>query len=255
VRLAALFTDYDGTLAPGNVDRDDSRVPSGVERTLRQLSRLVPIAVITSKDLDFVRPRTRTFAAAWACTAGIEITMADGSTQVSKGVQDMRTTLIEVRKIVPEGVLIEEKWSCDGKVLGICVDWTSASGTVDERFVNKMASLLRRRGAYVDRQPQCTYLDAFAAVPDKGLALTRLKELLRINGPVLYMGDSMLDNAAFAKSDIAVGVHHGQPIDQLRCSFLIQYDSLERFLSSLLNANLEFSTNMMESLDRAERMR
>ena len=247
MRLTALFTDYDGTLAPADVDRDDSRVPLGVERALRKLSRLMPIAVITSKDLDFVLPRTKKFAAAWACVGGIETTMAGGSTLVSSRVRDMRTTLIEVRRIVPEGFLLEEKRSSDGKVIGVCVDWTRAGGTVDERLVSKLAALLRRRGAYVDRQPQCTYLDAFAAVPDKGLALTRLKESLGIDGPIMYMGDSTLDNAAFAKSDVAVGVYHGQPTDQLRCSLLIRFDSVERLLSSLVNDDLEFSRGMIES--------
>ncbi len=242
MRVAALFTDYDGTIAPEDANRDDSKVPPGVERRLQEISRLVPVAVITSKDLEFVRPRTEAFATAWACAGGIETTLAAGATHVSKGVRDMRTALIEVRSILPEGVLLEEKRSCDGRILGFCVDWTRGSVAVDERFVGKLVALLRGRGAYVDRPPQRTYLDAFAAVPDKGVALARLKELLRIDGPILYMGDSTLDNAAFVKSDVAVGVHHGQSTDQLQCNFLIGYDSVERLLTSLMNDNLEFSS-------------
>jgi hypothetical protein len=240
LRIAALFTDYDGTLADDEERREDSQVPRGVAARLRELSRLVPVGVITSKDLRFVRPRTERFATAWSCVGGLETTLAGGPSVVSEGVRDLGRALAEVRRVVPEDVVLEEKRSSvSGGVLGLSVDWTRSASSLDEGRLRRISSILRRSGAHVDWPRGRPYLDAYGAAPDKGLALTRLRRLLAVQGPVIYMGDSPLDNAAFDRSDVAVCVYHGQALEALRCGRVVRYEALEGFLSSLIEGGLD----------------
>ena len=240
MRIAALFTDYDGTLADAAARREDSRVPAGVGARLRELSRRVPVGVITSKDLAFVRPRTKRFATAWSCVGGLETVVAGGPALVSEGVRDLSRALERVRRMLPADVVLEAKRaSADGRVLGLSVDWTRSASPVEKALVEKISSFLRRSGAHIDWPQGRPYLDAFGAAPDKGAALTRLRGLLKVEGPVVYMGDSPLDNAAFERSDVAVCVYHGQPLDGLRCGRVVRYESLEGFLSSLLDDGLD----------------
>jgi hydroxymethylpyrimidine pyrophosphatase-like HAD family hydrolase len=90
VKIGALFADYDGTIAPSSVTREDSRVPPEVADKLKVLSSLIPIAIITSKDYAFIHPRTE-FASAWACCSGLEITLANGNIHTMKPLLPLTT--------------------------------------------------------------------------------------------------------------------------------------------------------------------
>jgi hydroxymethylpyrimidine pyrophosphatase-like HAD family hydrolase len=243
VRVGALFTDYDGTIAPSNVSRDDSQVPHPVAEKLKALSSLIPVAIITSKDYAFVRPRTE-FASAWACCAGIEITLADGSTQTSVNARDLGTVLTEVRKFMPKDIFLEEKRSRNNTLIGFCIDWTST--TISGELRSQLSTFLARKAVYVESQ--FSFLDAFAAPPDKGSALTKLKRLLQADGATLYLGDSTLDNAAFQESDIGIGIDHGQPMEDLSCEYRIRYEAVEGLLESLLQNRLELTVGTIRLL-------
>jgi hypothetical protein len=64
--VAAILSDFDGTLYPTsgikyNYNSSDF-IPSSIEDILWEISLTVPIAIITSKDFDFIYPKTRKFA-------------------------------------------------------------------------------------------------------------------------------------------------------------------------------------------------
>ena len=65
MKISAVLSDYDGTLAPEDVSLESSSVPKEIGDSLVRLSASLPIAIVTSKDYDFIRPRTP-FARAWA---------------------------------------------------------------------------------------------------------------------------------------------------------------------------------------------
>ena len=78
-QVKALFLDYDGTISPLNVSRTESRdLPENLA-ILRQISSIIPVAIITTKDLAFVVERTP-FAHAWAGLGGLEIKVNDDVT-------------------------------------------------------------------------------------------------------------------------------------------------------------------------------
>jgi len=227
--VGAIFTDYDGTIASARAARPASKVPLRLARVLERLAARLPLAIITSKDYAFVYPRTR-FAHAWACLAGLEIVLKDGRREIAGQISDKAAAL---RELAPLAHRFEIEVKRIGDVVaGICIDWSrSAAPSGEERRL--LASLLRRHGMYVIRSREARYMDAYALRPDKGRALERLKQLMGIRGAVLYMGDSELDNEAFERADISVGVCHGQGAS-LKADLLVRYGDLHLFLGELM---------------------
>ncbi len=238
LRLAAFFSDYDGTLAPETLPRDESVIPTSVEKVLRKISGRIPVAIVTSKDFDFIYPRT-SFAQAWACVCGLEIRLANGRTISSKISPHMETVLRRLDNEECKSLFIETKRDVKGRLLGISIDWTKAKKPAGETLA--WIKGLSRGGMHVDYDRFHTFIDVFAGRPDKGRSLKELKRLLEVEGAVMFIGDSPLDNSAFKEADLSVGVSHGQPLDELDCEFLVNHDMLEGFLSSLLKRGLDFT--------------
>jgi len=237
LKISAIFSDYDGTLAPEDVSVESSSVPKEIEEPLRRLGSSVPVAIVTSKDYGFIRPRTG-FARAWACVSGLEITLRDGrafpATRVSGRVQD---GLKCVKRRDELGLTIELKRGMTGELLGFAIDWSRASPPPGQ-FIKTTTAELTELGLTVVHDPTWRFLDVFGARPDKGRAVRELKRLLKVTGNVLFMGDSTADNRAFEEAEVAICVEHGQGLENLRCRFALPYYELGGFLRSLSDHDL-----------------
>jgi trehalose-6-phosphatase len=244
LRVAAFFTDYDGTVAPINVSRAESRIPEALLSRLFLLSLRIPVAVITAKDISFVRPRT-VFARGWACAMGMEVMLADGTGQIAEPVPGVEALFGTVENLVPLGATVEKKLSSDGRVLGFSIDWSDGP-QVSRREVASLVSALRGRGLHATHEDGERFVDAFCAETDKGAALSTLRRMLGVEGAVMYLGDSPHDNDAFDAAEIAVGVRHGQPTGSLRCHYLVDYVRVSELLDRLLDRDLEFALSTVE---------
>jgi trehalose-6-phosphatase len=56
-KIQGLFLDYDGTISPLDIPREDSVVPAETSEVLNQINRIIPVTVITTKDMPFIYPR------------------------------------------------------------------------------------------------------------------------------------------------------------------------------------------------------
>lgn len=197
------------------------------------------MAIITSKDCAFVRPRTA-FAKAWACTGGLEIVIAGGPRYPPRELPYIEHSFKRIGKKLRGRVFLERKLSSDGRLLGFTVDWRLgpplSSGTIES-----LTSELMENGMHVVFDRTQPFLDAYALRPDKGKAFRRLKVLLGVKSGVMFLGDSSFDNPAFQSADISVGVKHGQSIVSLRCEYFVDSTRLATLLDTLLRADLEFS--------------
>ena len=239
MKIAALFTDYDGTIAPAGVRREDSVVPGPLFSVLSEISSRIPVAIITSKDLNFVRPRTA-FAWAWATVLGLEVRLGDGEGKQVNVSSDLPSVVDSVRHTLPIGTVVEEKRGSDGTLLGVSFDWTSVS----EPFGVGLADVkkaFRTAGFQVNAYEGERYVDVYAAPADKGSAFNALVKLLHIEGSVMYLGDSEADNGAFEACDLAICVTHSQKTERLHCELAVDYQELPGLLSRLLSNGLEFS--------------
>ncbi len=70
--ITAILSDYDGTLCPTNsVRNQDSTIPKELRQVLSDISKMIPVCIISSKDYHFLHPRTK-FARILSCIMGIE---------------------------------------------------------------------------------------------------------------------------------------------------------------------------------------
>ncbi|HVC27012.1 MAG TPA: hypothetical protein VND40_02510 [Nitrososphaerales archaeon] len=210
------------------------------------LSSRIPVAVITAKDITFVRARTA-FAKGWACAMGAEVMLADGTGYTAEPAQVLESPFQMVEKLVPHGATVEKKRASDGRVLGFSIDWSDGP-PVSRSKVALLVSALRGRGLHVKYDGEERFVDAFCVETDKGAALISLKRMLGVEGAVMYLGDSLADNDAFDVAEIAVGVSHGQRTESLRCRYLVDYVRVSELLGRLLDRDLEFARSTVEEM-------
>jgi trehalose-6-phosphatase len=246
-KVNGLFLDYDGTLSPLDVSRQHSRIPPHLEALLNVMRQAVPIGILTTKDLPFIVPRTL-FAYAWCAIAGMEMKVGS-QLFVAQGVEQNLPPLIEAliyaKQNVSPGGVIEEKCDYRGLPLAFCVDWRQMK---DEREAKAMyAPILaycKSLPVEVIEYPGRPYFDVYYCSIDKGKTLNRMKEKMGLLKGILYMGDSMTDNAAFKAADISIGVTEGKKPDDLDCQYWIEFDDVASFLSCLYKNQFTFSADL-----------
>ena len=238
MKVGAVFTDYDGTVAPLGVPRDESRMFREVELELRALVRTVPVCLVTSKDFGFIHPRSR-FASGWACVSGLDVRLADGRGTLERRLRDLTPALDLAAAAEKLGTVTEVKRGPGGEVLAVAIDWTGVSEAGG--YVLRGLKPLAGGGLWVSHDGETTFADIFGAPPDKGKATRVLRKLLRAGGCVMFIGDSAFDNSAFRAAEISVGVEHGQQMERLECRFTVEQSRLAEFLRSLSGRGMEFS--------------
>lgn len=246
--MRLLSSDYDGTISPLTISRVESRVPLETRVALRQISRYLPISIITMKDLSFIMPRTP-FANAWSAIGGLE--MQIGKRVMKKDhLDDLLPNVSQALEyarshITSADVEIEEKQNSEGNAMAFCVDWRRAQNSAKARQETELVATycknLKLRLIRYRTQP---FYDVYPVAPDKGSALHQMLAELRITNGVLYLGDSETDNAAFRASSVSLGVVHEEtPVDALDCEYLVNFEDVPSFLHALLANNLQFSSD------------
>jgi trehalose-phosphatase len=243
MEIKGLFLDYDGTLSPLNVRREQSRIPPHLEALLNVIGKHTMIAIITTKDMPFIVQRTP-FAGAWGAIAGLELRVGNRaflSNGIDEKLQYIDQAMEYTRQHIRSGALIEEKRSSTGRPLAFCVDWRLVKDPKEARlFSAQILSFCRDLPVEVIEYQRKPYFDVFPCAIDKGRTLKNLKEALNVSGTVLYMGDSVTDNPALQAADIGIGVSSGkEPLD-LDCRYWIKFNDLPLFFNLLYKNNMEF---------------
>jgi trehalose-phosphatase len=245
--VCCLALDYDGTISPLDVSRSKSRVPEKTFTLLQKIGRLIPIVIVTTKDLSFVTTRTP-FAHAWSAVSGLERKI-DGTIQKRRGYGHKLENVslaIEYAKshITDTGVEIEEKHNMSKRPIAFCVDWRQAGDAVTAmKEADAVADCCEALGLKVMRHGCQPFLDVYPMSIDKGVALKEMLKELKLKNGVLYLGDSEADNPAFEASDVSVGVVHENACPQLlACDYVLKFEDVFSFLSKLLANSLLFDS-------------
>lgn len=84
-----IISDFDGTLCPtssikqNNNNNTSSLIPRNLEEILHKVSATIPICIVTSKDFDFVYPKTKSFAKIISCILGLETFVLNANDKVT----------------------------------------------------------------------------------------------------------------------------------------------------------------------------
>ena len=252
MKIHALFSDYDGTLCPLEVRREEAYVSPRLRRLLTKIGKSIQLGIITTKDLAFIRDRVP-FAQGIAATCGLEMQVGDRIIldervkEPNKNVENAyRQALVRILQL-RDNIMIERKEGEDGDLIAFCIDWRLARDWPEAR--KKAMPLLescKENGLYVVESDISPFANVFPFAVDKGTAFSKLRTEMGVTGPVMYLGDSEVDNSAFERADVSVGIKHRRIMPPLRCAYRLEFLQLENFLSNLIDADFEFQEGMLE---------
>ena len=253
VKIEAIFSDYDGTLCPLELRREGAFISPRLRRLLVKASKSIPIGIVTTKDLSFIQERVP-FARGIAATCGLELQVGDriaGDERIRKPNEKFEKVYRECLKRIlqiRDNVSVERKATDDGNLIGFCIDWRLARDWPEaQRKTTPLLTFCKEQGMYVVESNISPFANVFPIEVNKGEAFAKLRKEMDVKGPIMYLGDSEVDNPAFQLADISVGIKHRRTVPELSCKYWIEFLELDTFLSDLIEADFNFQEGMIKT--------
>ena len=249
IKIRGLFLDYDGTISSLNVLRQEARVPEETHAVLQRIKELIPVCIITTKDMAFIVSKTP-FASAWCAIGELEIKIGEKVITdpcVRAALPYISLALEYARRCSDTLLFIEEKKDSTGQTVAFCVDWRQSPDPKEaESRASRVLARCQRPPLNVIKYERQPFFDVYPCRVVKGKALAELKRNLGVKSGVMYMGDSKVDNPAFKVADIGIGVSHEESAGDLICDYYVKFENVARFFQHLIENNLVFDEGFPE---------
>jgi trehalose 6-phosphate phosphatase len=188
-----LAFDFDGTLAPIVAHPDDARVTRSVSERLAQLSVLRPVAIITGRAVEDVRPRLGFEPKYIVGNHGAEDPESDARIEMA-ALGGFRRRLVESEETLRSaGVTVEDKGYSVALHYRLAPDRAAAQRCI-EALLRDLDPGLHFFGGH------CIANVAVAGAPDKGDAVARLVARSGSDAAI-FVGDDVNDEAVFARAE------------------------------------------------------
>jgi HAD superfamily hydrolase (TIGR01484 family) len=251
VKIDAIFSDYDGTLCPLELRREDAYIAPRLRRVLMKASKRIKLGIVTTKDLSFIKDRVP-FAQGFSASSGLEMEVggkitiderALGPKKIDKVYEDALKRILQIR----DNIMVERKETEDGDLLAFCIDWRLSRNWDEARKKSApITELCKEQGMYVVESNISPFTNVFPFPVDKGVAFEKLRNELGVAGAVMYFGDSEADDPAFQKAEVSVGIKHRRVMPRLQCKYRLEFFELDGFISKLIDADFEFRDEMLQ---------
>jgi HAD superfamily hydrolase (TIGR01484 family) len=288
MQIGAILSDYDGTLCPTDYlvsDNKTGRLTNyhnqiELDRVLWEISSRRTIAIVSTKDFNFLHDRTR-FAKILSCMMSIETILQHiGSAScyknrcVQKSMLNVDFKILSKNSKKLESIIdrvslkfkdltIYRKLTFKRNLLaGVTIDWRHLDDWYSikkkiERNVLRISNEINDSSEYplfVQRYSSHPFVDIFSTMCSKGMAYDNIGKIIHNsndikfkNKNILYLGDSENDNPAFRKADLSIGVKSDERLNpKLNCQYLIDFSQLPNFLINLSKNNFNFSEKLLE---------
>src|SRR5919112_539050 len=243
MKISAIVSDYDGTLCPTSSLYSNNYIPQDLYNILFDISKCIPIGIISSKDFNFIGPNVH-FAKIISCIMGVEtfIFLERLSSVISKNFNDIK---------------IFKKYTYREKYLaGISIDyrhllnWENFKFSIEPRILDKIQEFitiysLSTNNFHIQSYLTHPFIDVYSIHYNKGNILTSIRSLLKLddNKKILYLGDSENDNPAFLKADLSINIKSDERINtKLDSHYTLEFNELSYFLLKLHNENFNFTS-------------
>jgi len=251
VKVEAIFSDYDGTLSPLELRREEALISPRLRRLLTKASKHIRIGIVTTKDLSFIRERVP-FAHGIAATFGLEmqvgerIIVDERIKETTKKVEKVYREALPKILQMPDNVSVERKETENGDLIAFCIDWRLAHDWPEaQRKTRPILAFCKEQGLYVVESSISPFANVFPMTVSKSDAFTKLRKEMGVTGPVIYLGDSEADNPAFELADISIGIKHRRTVPELLSKYVLEFFELDSFLSKLIEADFDFRDGMI----------
>ncbi len=220
MRLRPLLAfDFDGTLAPIVDHPEDARVPAAVCQGLAQLSKVLPVAIITGRSVADVTPRLGFEPRYIVGNHGAEDPDVGPPSVASQALDELRHRIAAQAAALDEaGVRIEDKQYSLALHYRLAADPGAALLRIEE-LLQGLESALKRFGG------KCVVNLVALGVPDKGDALATL--LRRSHAAsAFFVGDDVNDEAVFMRAEphwLTVKIGRDDPLS--RAMFFLDSDA------------------------------
>jgi HAD superfamily hydrolase (TIGR01484 family) len=288
MQISAILSDFDGTLSPTayvNFDIDSERLANHysqieLNRVLWEISSRRTIAIVSTKDFNFLHNRTR-FANIISCMMSIETiilkhvysTRCYQNSCVHNCVlnTDIKILLKNSNKLESiinritlkfKKVSIYRKFTLKSNLLaGVTIDWrhlenwNSIKKKIEEHLIKISNEINDNSESPLFVQTYLThpFVDIYSTICSKEIAYDKIAQLLDDsnvnkfkNKNILYLGDSENDNPAFRKADVSIGIKSDERLNpKLDCQYLINFKQLPKFLENLIKNDFDFSDKLL----------
>ncbi|EGJ12120.1 MULTISPECIES: trehalose-phosphatase [Rubrivivax] len=190
-----LAFDFDGTLAPIVARPEDARISAALSRRLAQLAARRPLAIVTGRAVDDVRPRLG-FEPGWIVgNHGAENTIEPASAETLQALDTLRQRLADAEPaLAAAGVRIEDKQHSFALHYRLARDRDAALAEIDARL-GTLDTGLRRFGG------KCVVNVVGADAPDKADAVFSLVAAAGCDS-ALFVGDDLNDEVVFERAPL-----------------------------------------------------
>ncbi len=237
-RKITILLDYDGTLSPIVSDPDAAELPDKNRNIIMQLSGLIPIAIISGRDLRDLKSKIEIDTVIYAGSHGFDISGPDDLKMVHQSEKEITSALDEAEKNLNQELKGIKGVKVERKKFAIAVHYRNAkekdvpdikNAVLQE--VNKQEKLKKGSGKKImELKPDIDW--------NKGYAIDWLTKKLAWDDEKflrVFIGDDITDEDAFETlSENGIGIMVGTHGEKTSASFALRdTNEVTQFLEQL----------------------